>query len=78
MWERMLVMSRADLLGSSFGLSKAYGSYMLSASVDLGPVGAQDRNEPGRLQASSKIVNSVTTTGSNSLLPVSVPRRTYN
>ena len=39
---------------------------MLSAPVDLGPVGAQARNEPGRLQASSKIENSVVTTGSNS------------
>ena len=39
---------------------------MLSALVDLGPVGAQARgNEPGRLQASSKIENSVVTTGSN-------------
>jgi hypothetical protein len=38
---------------------------MLSAPVDLGPVGAQARIEPGRLQASSKIVNSVVTTGSN-------------
>ena len=41
---------------------------MLSAPVDLGPVGAQARNEPGRLQASSKIENSVVTTGSNILL----------
>ena len=40
---------------------------MLSAPMDLGPVGAQARgNEPSRLQASSKIVNSVVTTGSNS------------
>ena len=38
---------------------------MLSAPVDLGPVGAQARNEPGWLQASSKIVKSVVTTGSN-------------
>ena len=38
---------------------------MLSAPVDLGPVGAQAHNEPGRLQASSKIINSVVTTGSN-------------
>ena len=38
---------------------------MLSAPEDLGPVGAQARNEPGRLQASSKIENSVVTTGSN-------------
>jgi hypothetical protein len=40
---------------------------MLSAPVDLGPMGAQARgNEPNRLQVSSKIVNSVVTTGSNS------------
>jgi hypothetical protein len=39
---------------------------MLSAPVDLGPVGAQARgNEPGRLQANSKTENSVVTTGSN-------------
>ena len=38
---------------------------MLSAPVDLGPVGAQARNEPGRLQASSEAENSVITTGSN-------------
>jgi len=39
---------------------------MLSAPVDLGPVGVQARgNESGRLQASSKIENSVVTTGSN-------------
>ena len=38
---------------------------MLSAPVDLGPVGAQAHNEPGRLQASSKIENSVVTAGSN-------------
>ena len=38
---------------------------MLLAPVDLGPMGAQARNEPGRLQASSKIENSVVTTGSN-------------
>ena len=39
---------------------------MLSAPVDLGPVGAQAcGNELGRLQASSKIENSVVTTGSN-------------
>jgi len=39
---------------------------MLSAPVDLGPVGAQARgNELGRLQASSKTVNSVVTIGSN-------------
>ena len=38
---------------------------MLSAPVDLRPVGAQARNEPGRLQASSKIENSVVTAGSN-------------
>ena len=43
---------------------------MLSAPVDLGPVGAQARgNELGRLQASSKIVNSVVTTGSNNWYP---------
>ena len=36
------------------------------APVDLGPMGAQAHgNEPGRLQASSKIENSVATTGSN-------------
>jgi hypothetical protein len=41
---------------------------MLSASVDLGHVGAQARdNEPGRLQDSSKIMNSVVTTGSNTI-----------
>ena len=35
---------------------------MLSAPVGLGPGGAQARgSEPGRLQASSKIVNSVVT-----------------
>jgi hypothetical protein len=39
---------------------------MLSAMVDLGLVGALARNELGRLQASSKIENSVVTTGSNS------------
>ena len=40
--------------------------YMLSAPVDLGPMGVQARgNESGRLQASSKIENSVVTTGSN-------------
>ena len=40
--------------------------YMLSAPVDLGPMGAQAHgNEPGRLQASSKTVNSVVTIGSN-------------
>ena len=32
---------------------------MLSAPVDLGPVRAQTRNEPGQLPTSSKIVNSV-------------------
>ena len=47
-------------------LSKAHGPYMLSAPVDLGPVGVQARgSEPGQLQASSKTVNSVVTTGSN-------------
>jgi hypothetical protein len=39
--------------------------YMLSAPVDLKPVEAQTRIERGRLQASSKIENSVVTTGSN-------------
>jgi hypothetical protein len=49
-----------------FGLSKAHGPYMLSAPVDLGPMGAHTRgSELGRLQASSKTVNSVITTGSN-------------
>ena len=39
---------------------------MLSAPVDLRPMGAQTRgNEPDRLQASSKIENSMVTTGSN-------------
>jgi hypothetical protein len=39
---------------------------MLSASVDPGSCGAQARgSEPGRLQANSKIENSVDTTGSN-------------
>jgi hypothetical protein len=39
---------------------------MLSAPMDLGPVGAQAHgSNPGRLQASSKTVNSVVTTGSN-------------
>jgi len=39
---------------------------MLSAPVNLEPVGAQARdNEPGRLQTSSKTENSVVTTGSN-------------
>jgi hypothetical protein len=39
---------------------------MLSTPVDLGPVGAQARdNKSGRLQASSKTENSVVTTGSN-------------
>jgi hypothetical protein len=33
--------------------------------MDLGPVGAQARIELGRLQVSSKIENSVVTTGSN-------------
>jgi hypothetical protein len=37
--------------------------YVVSFS-GLGPVGAQARNEPSRLQASSKIENSVVTTGS--------------
>ena len=38
---------------------------MLSAPVDLRPVGAQAHgNEPGWLQASSKIENSVVITGS--------------
>jgi hypothetical protein len=41
---------------------------MLSAPVDLGPVGAQARIEPGRLQASSKIENSVVTTGFQQLV----------
>jgi hypothetical protein len=40
-------------------------SYMLSAPVVLGPVGAQTRNEPGRLQANSKIKDSVVAVGSN-------------
>jgi hypothetical protein len=40
---------------------------MLLAQVNLGLVGAQARGrEPDRLQASSKIKNSVVTTGSNS------------
>jgi hypothetical protein len=38
---------------------------MLSAPVDLEPVGVQAHIELGRLQASSKIENSVVTTGSN-------------
>jgi hypothetical protein len=38
---------------------------MLSALVDLGPVGVQAHNKSGWLQASSKIENSVVTTGSN-------------
>ena len=47
---------------------------MLSAPVDLGPVGAQARNEPGRLQASSKIMNSVVTTGFNNWYQSRYPR----
>ena len=48
-------------------LSKAHGPYMLSTPVDLGHVGVQARgSEPCRLQASSKTVNSVVTTSSNS------------
>jgi hypothetical protein len=39
--------------------------YMLSASVVLGPVGAQAHNEPSRLQANSKIKDSVVAAGSN-------------
>ena len=39
---------------------------MMSDPVNLGPVGAQARgNEPVRLQASSKTMNSVVTIGSN-------------
>jgi hypothetical protein len=41
---------------------------MLSAPVDLGPVGAQTHIETGRLQASSKIENSVVTTGFQQLV----------
>ena len=48
-----------------FWVGKAQRPYILLAPVDLGPVGAQARNEPDRLQASSKIENSVVTTGSN-------------
>jgi len=48
---------------------------MLSAPVDLGPVGAQARgNEPGRLQVSSKIENSVVTIGSNNWYRSRYPR----
>jgi len=47
---------------------------MLSALVDLGPVGAQARNEPDWLQASSKIMNSVVTTGSNNWYQSRYPR----
>jgi hypothetical protein len=48
-----------------FWVGKAQKPYMLLAPVDLEPVGAQARIEPGRLQASSKIKNSVVTTGFN-------------
>ena len=37
-------------------------------------MGAQARNEPGRLKASSKIVNSVVTTGSNNWYQSRYPR----
>jgi hypothetical protein len=48
---------------------------MLSALVDLGPVGAQARIELGRLQASSKIENSMVTTSFQQLVSEPMVRK---
>ena len=49
--------------------------WYVGAPVDLGPVGAQARgNELGRLEASSKIENSVVTTSSNNWYQSQYPR----
>ena len=61
---------------------------MLSTPMDLGPMGAQARgNDLDRLQASSKIKNSMVTTGSNNwyrelmvkrLNPIKISNITYD
>ena len=59
-----------------FWVEKGPKTLYVVAPLDLGPVGAQAHgNEPGRLQASSKIINSVVTIGSNTfkILLLQVP-----